>query len=155
MSPAEARIIREYIRTIDGILDKSGIVVDRSELKKFYNSGIIQAGNLTRKWDEPNGIRFVDGSYLTFVEKLEVLDGEPIRYLYTYRFVSSDQSLVFRYDRDNLYGGKDIIIRSDGTEFWHPLNHLHFQDQEDPRYKTHGTHLAEILDFIRTCIIPL
>lgn len=152
--PSKDRIIRDYFGMFAGILDKSGIVADRSQLRPNPFSQRIQAGTtLTRMWDEPDGIRFIDDSQLTFYEQVDVIDAQIIRTSYTYRFVSKDRKFAFRYDKDSKQGGANVWKKPNGELMWHPLHHLHFHDEEDPRYKTHETSLEEILIFISMSFI--
>ncbi len=153
--PSKDRIIRDYFGTFAGILDKSGIVADRSQLRPKPFSQRIQAGtSLTRLWDEPNGIRFIDNSQLTFYEHVDVIDEQIIKISYTYRFVSKDRKFTFRYDKDSTQGDTDVWKKPNSELMWHPLHHLHFHDEEAPRYKTHETSLEEILTFIRMSFVP-
>jgi len=147
------RVIREYFGRFAGILDKSQIVIDRTELRSRPNSRSISAGTFTRTWDEPSGIRFVDGSYLSFREEVDVIDGKLVVTGYTYRFVSNNQSFTFRYDKDTRQGETNVWKQPDGNMMWHPTSHLHFQDIEEIRYKTHETTLEEILNFVRMCFV--
>ena len=108
----------------------------------------ISAGTLTRSWDEPTGVRFADGSFLHFYELVDVDQDEIVKLKYTYRFTDNEGSFTFRYDKDDIAQDGDIIKAAGGSEVWHPLCHLHFQDEEHPRYKTHEANLTEILSFI-------
>lgn len=147
------KIVRDYFQRFAGLLDRSSIVQDRSELRLRVESRQVSAGSLTRAWDQPNGIRFVDGSCLSFIENLAIENDRLVKIGYTYRFTSRDGGFTFRYDKDGRFGNRDVRQTPDGREEWHPLNHLHFQNREEPRYKTHEATLEEILTFIRLCFL--
>ncbi len=150
MGPKETRSIRLYFNDFEGILDKSGIVADRSALRKLPQAGIIHTvGGKQKQGKEPSGIQLVDGSTLSFTEQVEVQQGEIRIVNYTYRYLSKDNEFTFRYDKDTKFGGEDVVTKENGEVLWHPECHLHYLDKEDPRYKTHETNLEEILNFIK------
>ncbi|MDK1081377.1 MAG: DUF6516 family protein [Anaerolineae bacterium] len=145
------KIIKEYLKDFAGILDNSGIVEDRSQLKANYSGNHILAGGATRHQDEPSGIIFKDGSFLSFIVIMDIVDDEPIMPKYTFRYTNREKGIIFRYDKDPRSAGSNILIdNSTGNKTWHPECHLHFQDRDDPRYKTHETNFEEIIDFIKT-----
>lgn len=150
MGSKESREILRYFNDFEGVLDKSGIVTDRSALRKSPQAGIIRTiGGKQKQSKDPSGIQLIDGSTLSFTEQVEVQEGKIRVINYTYRYLAKDNEFTFRYDKDTKYGGADIVKKDKGHTLWHPECHLHYLDKEDPRYKTHETNLEEILNFIK------
>ena len=154
MTKADDNLVRQHFGEFEGLLDKSGIVVDRSALQKLYQARTIQAGNgMARMHDEPTGIKLRNDSFLSFLETVDIVDGKLVRTTYVYRYISRHPMFAFRYDKDSRSRGKDFITLENGDLRWHPECHLHYLDDDEPHYKTHETNLGEILNFIKYCFI--
>lgn len=138
----------EYYRWALGIIDKSGIIQDRSSLYREYVSrteGIVRApktGGFVKPGAPSAGLIFTDGAVLRFEERVVIEGDGSVRHVfYTYHYQRSD-GWYFRYDKlerpfDDL--AKAII---------EPPCHLHVA-QDAPRFKTHATNLAEVLGLIK------
>ncbi|GEM_PF-904712 len=128
-----------------GKIYKLGIVRDRSALcfsQKNRDEGLVMApreGGFAKPGTLPDGLIFVDGSFLRFRERIVIKKDGSIEWVfYNYHYQRPDD-YFFRYDK--LPQPHDNPIKE-------PQQHLHAV-REEPRFPTHSTNLVELLDLIK------
>lgn len=138
----------EYYRWALGVIDKSGIVQDRSSLYRQHvrrTEGVVRApkaGGFAKSGASPAGLIFVDHAVLRFEERIVIeRDGTILHVFYPYHY-QRPNGWYFRYDK------LESPFDDPAKAIIEPQCHLHVA-QDVPRFKTHTTHLAEILDLIK------
>ncbi|MBS1251020.1 MAG: hypothetical protein MAG451_00049 [Anaerolineales bacterium] len=138
----------EYYRWALGVIDKSGIVQDRSSLHRQYVSrteGIVRApkaGGFAKPGASPAGLIFIDDAFLRFEERIVIeRDGTIFHVFYTYHY-QQPNGWYFRYDK------LESPFKDLAKTVIEPQCHLHVA-QNAPRFNTNATNLAEVLDLIK------
>lgn len=137
-----------YYSWLLGLIDKSGIVRDRSTVARRQTSkfaGRILApeeDGFARPGTPPAGLIFLDGAYLRFLEEIVISpDGDVQRLVYSYHYQRPD-GYYFRYDK------LEHPIDDPVKRILEPQRHLQVA-QPTPRFPTLSTNLAELLALIK------
>lgn len=138
----------EYFRWVLGVIDKSGIVQDRSSLFREHvkrTEGIVRApkvGGFAKPGAPLAGLLFVDGAVLRFEERITIERDGTIRHVFYSYHYQRPSGWYFRYDKlESPFEGLTKAIIE-------PQCHLHVA-QDAPRFNTHTTNLAEVLNLIK------
>ncbi|HEY86176.1 MAG TPA: hypothetical protein G4N96_13815 [Chloroflexi bacterium] len=109
------------------------------------NEGLVFApreSGFAKPGASPIGLIFIDGSSLRFQEYVIIqADGAVLRPLYSYHYQRPD-GYYFRYDKLRR------PFESPVKRIPEPQRHLQVT-RPSPRFPTHSTHLAELLDLIK------
>jgi hypothetical protein len=130
----------KYYSWLLGIIDKSGIVSDRSTMTRRQTSkfsGRILAPDergFAKPALSPTGLIFVDGAYLRFLEEIVIVNREVQHLTYSYHYQRPD-GYYFRYDKLSQ-PFEDPVER-----ILEPQRHLQVA-QPAPRFPTHSTNLS-------------
>jgi len=137
-----------YVSWLLGVIDTSNIVRDRSTVARVQHSrqeGLVFApreSGFARPGASPIGLIFIDGSFLRFQEYVIIrADGMVLRPFYSYHYQRPD-GYYFRYDK--LRRPVDLPVK----RILEPQRHVQVA-RPAPRFPTHSTHLAELLDLIK------
>ena len=142
------RSFSEYYSWLLGVIDRSGIVRDRSGMAKRPTgkfTGHIFAPTergFAKPGASPMGLIFVDGAYMRFRENVRIgRRGGVERLAYSYHYQRPD-GYYFRYDlRERPFENPIKCIIE-------PQRHVQVA-QPAPRLPTHSTNLTELMDIIK------
>jgi hypothetical protein len=125
------RYFSDYYHHIIGLIDKSGIAINRTTLTKSLKVrtapiivGEIRApeaggypDETSLSFDESNGLIFKDGSFLRFSEKVSVNRREGTTLFgYSYHYQRPNENFFIRFDFEELPSPDPI---------WKPQCHVH------------------------------
>jgi len=131
--------ITEYFHWILGTIDKSGIVADRSAASFKVRSKCQAAVYAPRIRSQRSGLIFCDNSTLNLREEIRISrSGELDVISYVYHYERPD-GFFFRYEK---------LAEPHPDPIFEPTLHLHVI-HDAPRFPTHCTNLAQVLDVIR------
>jgi len=149
------RYFSDYYHHIAGLIDKSGIVINRRTLTKSLKgrTASITVGEVRAPetggypdetalpFDEGNGLIFSDGSFLRFLETVSVNRREGTEMLeYSYHYQRPDENFFIRFDFEELPPPDPI---------WKPQCHVHINVKPELHIPCILFDLNMILDFIR------
>lgn len=154
------RFLHEYYHYVVGMIDKSGIVADRSALNKVLEastpgiqSGLVGApcnGEFPDEtaliFDPRNGLILIDGSLLRFQERVRVVrQWQSVEVLaYSYHYQSPGEEFFFRFDHE-VTPAMDRILKPD--------YHLHTSARPELHFLSGRASLEYVLEFLKAAIL--